>query len=124
MQQAQILTFGIEGPLAQRLREVAEARRCWLRETSQLSACRNLLQSSPMSAFVLLLRHDLDRELALLDEAHACLPGMPIVAVGDTDHPVLAGLAWELGATFVLFPPTPIETISDVMDRILSSEAP
>ena len=41
------------------------------------------------------------------------------IAVGESDHPALAGLAWELGATFVLFPPTPLETITELVTRLL-----
>ena len=57
MQQAQVLTYGIDGVLAERLRELAQTRRFWLRETSQLPACQNLLQTSPPSVFVLVLGH-------------------------------------------------------------------
>jgi hypothetical protein len=39
--------------------------------------------------------------------------------VGEADHPALAGLAWELGATFALFPPTPVEVIADLIVRLL-----
>src|SRR5947209_20349319 len=46
MHQTQVLTYGIEGVLAERLRELAQAQRFRLRETSQLPACRNLLQST------------------------------------------------------------------------------
>src|SRR5258706_7344838 len=100
MQQAQVLTYGIDGVLAERLRELAQARRFWLRETSQLSACQNLLQTSPPSVFVLVLGHDLGKELALLEQVHACVPATATIAVGESDHPALAGLTWELGATF------------------------
>src|SRR6266853_3811844 len=100
MQQTQILTYGIDGVLAERLRELAQAQRFWLRETSQLSACQNVVQTSQPSVFVLVLGRDLPRELALLEQVHACLPGTPTIAVGESDHPALAGLAWELGATF------------------------
>ena len=121
MQQTQVLTYGIEGVLAQRLRELAEARRFWLRETSQYAACRNLVQTSPPTVFALMLGRDLERELALLDEVHTCLRGTAIVAISETDNPVLAGLAWDLGATFVLFPPTPAEVIGEVIERILAA---
>jgi hypothetical protein len=38
VQQSQVVTYGIDGVLAERLRELAQAQRFWLRETSQLSA--------------------------------------------------------------------------------------
>ena len=119
MQQTQILTYGIDGILAERLRELAQARRCWLRETSQYSACQNLLQTTAPAVFVLVLGRDLARELALLELVQVCLPGVATIAVGETDHPALAGLAWELGATFALFPPTPLERIVELVSQLL-----
>ena len=121
MQQAQVLTYGIEGVLAEGLRTLAEARRFWLRETSQYAACRNLVQASPPTVFVLMLGRDLERELVLLDDVHTCQPGTATIALGETDNPVLAGLAWDLGATDVLFPPTPAEMITEVIERLLSA---
>jgi DNA-binding NarL/FixJ family response regulator len=118
MQQTQILTYGVDGVLGERLRELAQTRRVWLRETSQLAACRNLLHALP-GVFVLGLGRDLENELALLELAHAALPGTAIIVIGEADNPALAGLAWELGATFAIFPPTPMETISDILLRCL-----
>jgi DNA-binding NarL/FixJ family response regulator len=118
MQQTQILTYGMDGVLGERLRELAQARRIWLRETSQLSACRNLLHAAP-NVFVLVLGRDLENELALLELAHSAMPGTAAIVIGEADNPALAGLAWELGATFALFPPTPVEAISEIIVRCL-----
>lgn len=119
MQQTQIITYGIDGVLAQQLREISQTRRFWLRETSQLAACQNLLLTSPPSVFVLALGRDLGKELALLEQVHACVPETATIAVGESDHPALAGLAWELGATFALFPPTPLEAITDLVSNLI-----
>ena len=124
MQQTQVLTYGMHGVLAERLREMAQARRFWLRETSQFSACQNLVQSSPPSVFVLVLGRNLEHELALLEQVHACLPGTPTIVVGDADHPSLVGLAWELGATFALFPPTSVELITELVAKFLPIATP
>src|SRR5438132_1331700 len=119
MQQAQVITYGIDGALAERLRELAQAQRFWLRETSQFAAGRSLIVSSPPSVFVLVLGRDLERELALLEQVYAALPGTRTIVVGESDHPALAGLAWELGATYALFPPTPVNVIADLIVRYL-----
>jgi hypothetical protein len=124
MQQAQVLTYGIDGVFAERLRELAQAKRFFLRETSQLAACRNVLQSSPPSVFVLMLGRDLEKELALLEQVHASLPGTATIAVSETDNPALAGLAWDLGATYALFPPTPLETITELVSKLLPVALP
>lgn len=120
MQQTQVLSYGIDGVLAERLREQAQAQRFWLRETSQFTACLNLVQASPPSVLILVLGRDLERELALLELVHSALPRTATIAVGETDNPALAGLAWELGATFALFPPTPLETITDLVGKFTS----
>src|ERR1043165_5622992 len=119
MQQAQVLTYRLEGVVAERLRELAQTHRFWLRETSHFSACENLLQSSPPRILVLRLGSHLERELMLLQQVHACLPSTAVIAIGEADNPVLAGLVWELGATFPLFPPMPVEMISEVIIRLL-----
>ena len=124
MQQTQVLTYGIDGVRAERLREVAQAQRFWLRETSQMSACRNLLHTSPPSVFVLGLGGDLERELALLEQVHASLPGIATIVVGETDNPALAGLAWELDATFAFFPPTPAERLTELVAKLLPVPTP
>jgi DNA-binding NarL/FixJ family response regulator len=122
MQQSQIITYGIDGVLAERLRELAQARRFWLRETSQLPACRSLLASSSPSVLVLAIGKDVERELALLEQVSACLSETRTIVVGDTDHPALAGLVWDLGATYALFPPTPVEMIGQLVTRILPAQ--
>jgi hypothetical protein len=124
MQQAQVITYGIDGILAERLREMAQGQRIWLRETSLLSACRSLVQTSPLSVLVLALGSDLPAELALLEQVHACLPGTRVVVIGDADNPALAGLAWELGAAYALFPPTPAELINELVVRMLPGTGP
>jgi DNA-binding NtrC family response regulator len=122
MRQAQVVTHGVDGALAERLRELAQTKGFRLRETSQLSACANLLDSSSPSVLVVVLGRDLERELALLELAHASMPRTATIVIGEADHPVLAGLAWELGATFVLFPPMPVEWLGDLLENMLRTE--
>ncbi len=123
MQQTQVVTYGIGGALAESLRELAQQHRFWLRETSQLSACQNVTASSAPRILILRLGNHLERELALLEQIHACLPQTAIIAIGDADNPVLAGLVWDLGATLSLFPPTPVEIILEVIVGILKEGA-
>ena len=123
MHQTQILTFGIDGILGERLRELAETQRFRLRETSQFGACQNLLRTAP-SVFILALGRELERELSLLEQAHACMPGTATIVVGEADNPALVGLAWDLGATYTLFPPTPVERITEIVAKLLTVLAP
>ena len=120
MQQPQFLTYGVEGRTGERLAELATAHRLWLREVRQLSACRNLLRAGNPGILVLRLGRDLEGELSLLAEVGQLFPETATIVVGDTDNPPLAGLAWDLGAHYVLFPPTPIEVLPDVVRRCLA----
>ncbi len=124
MQQTQVVTYGIDGVLAERLRELAEKQRFRLRETSQLSACQNLVQSEQPSVLVLVLGRDLESELALLEAVHATLPGTATIVVGESDNSALTGLAWDLGATFALFPPTPVDKITAIVASLLTVSTP
>jgi DNA-binding NarL/FixJ family response regulator len=123
MQKRQIVTYGLAGVLAENLRELAQSRRFWLRETSQLSACQNLVSTSVPKILVLVLSGNLERELALVEQVHASLPATAIIVIGEADNPALTGLAWDLGATYVLSPPAPVEMIEDVIARCLEEPA-
>jgi hypothetical protein len=57
----------------------------------------------------------LERELLLLERVSWLFPDVSTVVVGDTENPVLAGLAWDLGASSVLFPPLPLEQLPDLV---------
>lgn len=118
MQKTQILTYGIEGVLVEHLRALAQTHRYWLREAGRFAACLSALQTSPPRIFVLRLGRDIARDLALLEQVHACLPATATIVIGEADNPVLAGLAWELGATFALFPPMPVERVTEVIQRL------
>ena len=121
MQQGQIVTYGIAGVLAERLREFAQERRLWLRETNQIAACRSLVSATAPPVLLFLLGADLERELTLLEQIHAAIPGTAIVAIGEADNPTLAGLALQLGAAYALFPPTPVERVFEILPRLLEA---
>ena len=126
MHQTQIQTYGIDGVLAERLRELAQAKRFWLQakrpKWRRVAVCCNPRRRPTI--FVIVLGRDLERELTLLEEVHACLPGTATIAGGEADNPRLAGLAWEMGATFAVFPPMPVERISDLNVTVLQEPTP
>ncbi len=124
MQQPQIVAYGLEGRLAEQLRELAGAHRVWLREVTQLTACRTLLRDADPAVLVLLLGRDLSVELALLDEATDLLPAVRAVVIADGGNAALAGLAWDLGAHFVLFPPFSGESLTAVVRGLIAEPEP
>ena len=120
MQQTQLITYGIDGPLLERLRAAAQADRYWLRETHQLSACARLTWTAAPAGVVLVLGKELERELAYLADVHAALPATWTLAVGLTDNPLLAGLAWDVGVTLALFPPRRPDEMVEIIPRMLA----
>src|SRR5258708_14797888 len=103
MRHAQILVYESDGRLADLLRPRAEAGRWGLRELRHLDACLGLMQRGGGTVLVLRVGRDLEQELGLVERAGRLFPDVPVVAVGDADHPALAGLLWDLGARCVLF---------------------
>jgi DNA-binding NtrC family response regulator len=119
MHHTQLLAFGLEGRLADMLRELAQGRALWLREVRHVKTCLNLLRRRGAEVLVLRLGKNLDQELTLLEQVTHLFPTTRTIVVGPTDNQQLAALAWDLGAAYVLFPPQPVETIRDVVRGFL-----
>jgi hypothetical protein len=121
MQSPQVLIYEPHPPrLAELLGEPARVRGWRLRQVNHLAACLRVLREAGPA--VLLLRlggGDLGRELSLLERAAWLCPEAAVVVVGETANPTLAGLAWDLGASFVLFPPQPRDLLPDVVAGFL-----
>jgi hypothetical protein len=122
MHYPQVLVYEGDGRLAEQLRLAGEddkPRKWVLRQPRGLESCLRLLRRAGPSALVLKIGKDLVRELAIVDAVNWSYPETAIIVVGDTDHAVLAGLAWELGASLVLFPPLPREWLGEIVAGFL-----
>src|SRR5438128_2536992 len=115
MRRLQLVAFGLEGRLADELRELAHERALWLREVRHVKTCLNLLRRDGAGVLALRLGENLDREMALLEQVTRLFPTTRTIVIGPADNPALAALAWDLGAAYVLFPPQPIERIREVV---------
>jgi DNA-binding NarL/FixJ family response regulator len=126
MQYPQVLIYESDGRLAEQFRregEQSKPRQWVLREARSADACLRLLRGGAPTALVLKTGKDLVRELALADRVKASYPDTAIIVVGDTDNPVLAGLAWDLGASLVLFPPLPRQWLVEITTGLLTRAA-
>jgi DNA-binding response OmpR family regulator len=123
MHYPQLLIYESDRRLAELLRPEAEQHRWSLREPRGLDACLRLLRVGGPSVLVLKLGKDLLRELTLLERVTWFFPETDAVVVGDTDNPELAGLAWDLGARFVLFPPLPRQELPALVRILLQPAA-
>lgn len=108
-----------DGRLAAQLRPVAELHKWALHEPRQSAVCQRLLRQGGRAVLVIKTGRDLERELALLEYVTRLFPDAATVLVGDVDHPSLAGLAWDLGAGYVLFPPQPREQLPEIVAGLM-----
>jgi hypothetical protein len=119
MHHPQILVYESDGKLAVLLRPLAEERKWVLREPRQVAPCLRLLRRGGPGVLVIKAGRDLERELTLLEQVAWMCPETATVLVGDAESAVLAGLAWDLGATYVLFPPQPRERLPEIVAGLM-----
>jgi hypothetical protein len=123
MRHPQILVYEADGRLAALLRPLAEEQRWLLREPRQGRACLRLLRRGGPGVLVIKAGRALEREFALLDRVSWLFPDTATVLVADVAHAGLAGLAWDLGAAYVLVPPHAREGLPDVVAGLMKPKA-
>ncbi|MBL8792563.1 MAG: hypothetical protein JNM56_01530 [Planctomycetia bacterium] len=119
MKHPQVLVVERNGRLAQLLRVPCQERGWALREPRQVEHCLELLRADCPAALVVRLGGKLEQELGLLERVHWQQPRVRLVAVGEVENPLLAELAWDLGASYVHFPPLPMELLTATVLRLL-----
>jgi DNA-binding response OmpR family regulator len=111
----QIVVCESERWVAELLRGTAEVWQWPLRELrDEVAVLRALRQGGP-SVLVLEIGGDLERDLALLGRLTWLCPEACCVAVSQMASTDLTGLAWDLGADFVLAPPLPRDALLPVI---------
>src|SRR5208337_4649992 len=90
-----------------------------LREPGQLESCLRLLRRGSPAVLVMRVGSKLEQELTLLERVHWLRPHARVVVVGDLENEPLAGLAWDFGASFVLFPPQPRSLLPGVVAQLM-----
>jgi ActR/RegA family two-component response regulator len=121
MKHPQVLVVERNGRLAQLLRVPCQQRGWALREPRQVEHCLELLREDCPGALVVRLGGKLEQELGLLERVHWQFPQVRLVAVGEVENPALADLAWDLGASYVHFPPVPMELLTDTIFRLVET---
>ncbi len=104
MRSPQLVVYETEGWVADLLQGTADAWKWVLRELRQPEACLAALRDGGPAVVVLELGRDLGNDLAFLERLTRLCPAAPLVAVVPTAGDA-AGLAWDLGAAYVLAPP-------------------
>jgi hypothetical protein len=121
MRRAQVLIHETDGVLAEQLRPLTEERRWLLRAVRRAEEVDELLPAG--GVLVLKVGRNLEAEFGLLERATRLHPGAGVVVVGEGEElykrPRLAGLAWDLGASYVLFPPLPKALLGEVVAGLM-----
>ncbi len=148
MRHPQVLVYETDGRIAALLKTAIQANDYpWsLRELSRTAACLRLLRRGGPNVVILKVqrrqvrdlttledltttypklanpRRYLARQLALVQRIHWLLPDTATLVVGDAEDAPLAALAWDLGASYVLFAPQVREQLVDVVAGLLKAE--
>jgi hypothetical protein len=119
MRHPEIIVWESDGRLAALLRPLAEERRWLMREPRQLGAVLRLVRRG-QAVVVVKAGRDLERELTLIERVCWLYPDAAVVLVADSDQARLAGLAWDLGAAYVLVPPQPREHLPQLVAALMA----
>jgi hypothetical protein len=124
MRHPQLLVYEGDGRLAELFRPIAKAKEHhWaLREPRQPEECLGLLRGGGTGVLLIKVGRDLERELTLLEQVGWLFPETATVVVGDSDHAALAGLAWDLGAHYVLVSPYSLDRLLEVVLGAMSQD--
>jgi hypothetical protein len=115
MRAPQIVVYESERWIAELLSGTAEVWQWPLRELRDESALVRALRQGGPSVLVVEVGGDVERDLALLGRLTWLCPEARAVAVCSLASAELTGLAWDLGATYVLAPPLPRDALLPVV---------
>jgi DNA-binding NarL/FixJ family response regulator len=122
MRHPRVLVWEGDGRLAAQLRPLAEERRWALREPRKDDDVLRLLRGGGPAVVVIKAGRDLERELSLLERITRQCPDAAAILVADSDHARLTGLAWDLGASYVLTPSQPRDRLTEIVAAFLTAE--
>lgn len=117
----QVLVYENDGRIAGLLKVTVQDHEWSLRELRQPEACLSLLRRGGLGVVVLKVGHAIEREIAVLEQLSFLFPEARTVVVGDEANPPLAGLAWEFGATYVLFPPQSRDLLPGLVAELMAA---
>jgi hypothetical protein len=112
-----------DGRLAGILRPFAEVHRWEMREVGDEDEAMRWLARGGPGVLVLRLGRDVEREMALLARVGWALPDADAVVVAEEGQERLAGLAWDMGAAFVLTPPRARDDLPEIAVGLLGGRA-
>jgi DNA-binding response OmpR family regulator len=127
MRSPQLVVCETDRWIAELLHATAAMWKWSLRELRQPDACVRALRRGGPGVMVLELSRHPDDGLALLERVAWLCPDTPVVVVSGAADDELTGLAWDLGADYVVAPPQPREAVLPVVVGLMETarnEAP
>src|SRR5579884_624228 len=116
MYHPQLLVYEPDRRLAALLQPLADKNRWLLREPRQPSAWLRLFRRGGPGVLVLRTgRASMEYELDTLEQLTWLYPDVATILVGDSDQTFLVGLAWDVGASYVLRPPQTRELLPEIV---------
>jgi len=112
-----------DGAMAGQVHELAREHRWLVRECRQADACMTILNEAGPAVLLLKAEKDLSGALALLTRAaEAC--AVCLFCEEKHDNPaqraLIAGMAYDLGATAVIFPPHMPSMVEDLAAGLMA----
>jgi hypothetical protein len=111
----QIVVYESERWIAELLHGTAEVWQWPLRELRDADDILRALRAGGPSVLVVEIGRDVAHDLALLDRLVWLCPDALTVAVINAASAELTGIAWDLGADYVLAPPQPRDALLAVV---------
>jgi hypothetical protein len=111
MRAPQIVVYESEHWIADLLRGTAEVWQWPLRELRDEAAVVRALRQGGPSVLAFEIGADMERDLALFGRLTWLCPEATAIVVSSVASEELAGLAWDLGATYVLVLPQPRDAL-------------
>jgi hypothetical protein len=115
MRAPQIVVYESERWIAELLRGTAEVWQWPLRELRDEAAIVRALRQGGPSLLAFEVGADAERDLSLFGRLTWLCPEATAIAVSNVAGDELAGLAWDLGAAYVLTPPQPRDALLSVV---------
>jgi len=114
-----VIVYESEDLLAGMLDELTHMRRWSLRKVRQTATCLEEVREGGPTVLVMSLGRNLEQELSLLAELTTTYPNVATVVVGESHHVSMAGIAWDLGARYVMLLPQPGNWLAEIVAPLM-----
>ena len=126
MRHPRLVIYERDGFLAEQVRELAREHRWVVRESRQADACLKILRDPGPAVLLIKVDKEALDGMALIGRAFESAPHCPLALFFDEkqegagQRALLAGLAYDLGASAVVFPPLTQSAVEDLAAGLMA----